>query len=286
MDGSRNLRIGLPSKGRLSEIASELFGQAGIKFRRQSRGLFAKVSGLPIDLVFLRTDDIPTLCAEGAIDMGITGSDLVEEANAEIDVRMRLGMGRCRLAFCVPDDSKIQSAAELDQSRIATSFPTVTRRYLAEREAEAHLVALSGSVEVMIQLGIADAIVDLVETGSTLAANRLRILEEIGSYETVLIQNNRSHDTLTADRVVRRLEGVVIARDYSLLEYNIPRNKLAEAEAITPGFNSPTVNSLEDDQWCSVRVMVKRSDIIESMERLETLGASAIIETPISNCRL
>lgn len=218
--------------------------------------------------------------------MGITGSDLVEEANAEIDVRMRLGMGRCRLAFCVPDDSKIQSAAELDQSRIATSFPTVTRRYLAEREAEAHLVALSGSVEVMIQLGIADAIVDLVETGSTLAANRLRILEEIGSYETVLIQNNRSHDTLTADRVVRRLEGVVIARDYSLLEYNIPKNKLAEAEAITPGFNSPTVNSLEDDQWCSVRVMVKRSDIIESMERLETLRASAIIETPISNCRL
>lgn len=218
--------------------------------------------------------------------MGITGSDLVEEANAEIDVRMRLGMGRCRLAFCVPDDSTIQSAAELDQSRIATSFPTVTRRYLAEREAEAHLVALSGSVEVMIQLGIADAIVDLVETGSTLAANRLRILEEIGSYETVLIQNNRSHDTLTADRVVRRLEGVVIARDYSLLEYNIPKNKLAEAEAITPGFNSPTVNSLEDDQWCSVRVMVKRSDIIESMERLETLGASAIIETPISNCRL
>ncbi|MEC7678485.1 MAG: ATP phosphoribosyltransferase [Planctomycetota bacterium] len=286
MDGSRNLRIGLPSKGRLSEIASELLGQAGIKFRRQSRGLFAKVSGLPIDLVFLRTDDIPTLCAEGAIDMGITGSDLVEEADAKIDVRMRLGMGRCRLAFCVPDDSEIQDAAQLDQSRIATSFPSVTRRYLAERKAEAHLVALSGSVEVMIQLGIADAIVDLVETGSTLAANRLRILEEIGSYETVLIQNNRNHDPATADRVVRRLEGVVIARDYSLLEYNVPRSKLADAEAITPGFNSPTVNALEDEQWCSVRVMVKRGDVIEAMERLEVLGASAIIETPISNCRL
>lgn len=286
MDGSRNLRIGLPSKGRLSEIASELLGQAGIKFRRQSRGLFAKVSGLPIDLVFLRTDDIPTLCAEGAIDMGITGSDLVEEAGADIAVRMRLGMGRCRLAFCVPDDSDIQNASQLDQSRIATSFPAVTRRYLAERQAEAHLVALSGSVEVMIQLGIADAIVDLVETGSTLAANRLRILEEIGTYETVLIQNDRNRDSATADRVVRRLEGVVIARDYSLLEYNIPRAKLADAEEITPGFNSPTVNSLEDEQWCSVRVMVKRKDIIEAMERLEALGASAIIETPISNCRL
>jgi len=218
--------------------------------------------------------------------MGITGSDLVEEAGADIAVRMRLGMGRCRLAFCVPDDSDIQNASQLDQSRIATSFPAVTRRYLAERQAEAHLVALSGSVEVMIQLGIADAIVDLVETGSTLAANRLRILEEIGTYETVLIQNGRNHDSATADRVVRRLEGVVIARDYSLLEYNVPRAKLADAEEITPGFNSPTVNSLEDEQWCSVRVMVKRKDIIEAMERLEALGASAIIETPISNCRL
>ncbi|MDC0295649.1 ATP phosphoribosyltransferase [bacterium] len=286
MDGSRNLRIGLPSKGRLSEIASELLGQAGIKFRRQSRGLFAKVSGLPIDLVFLRTDDIPTLCAEGAIDMGITGSDLVEEAEAEVEVRMRLGMGRCRLAICVPDDAELDSAADLDQSRIATSFPNVTARYLEKHNAKAHLVSLSGSVEVMIQLGIADAIVDLVETGSTLAANRLRVLEDIDSYETVLIQNDRCFDPITADRVVRRLEGVVIARDYSLLEYNVQRSQLADAEAITPGFNSPTVNALEDQDWCSVRVMVKCRDVIDVMESLESLGASAIIETPISNCRL
>lgn len=270
----------------MSEIASELLAQAGLNFRRQSRGLFARVSGLPVDLVFLRTDDIPTLCAEGAIDMGITGSDLVEEADVDIQVRMKLGVGRCRLAICVPDDAALQSAADLDKTRIATSFPNITSRYLASRGAAAHLVSLSGSVEVMIQLGIADAIVDLVETGSTLAANRLRILEEIDAYETVLIQNGQCVDPMTADRVVRRLEGVVIARDYSLLEYNVPRTKLAEAEAITPGFNSPTVNALEDPDWCSVRVMVKRHAVIESMERLETLGASAIIETPISNCRL
>ncbi len=282
----RNLRIGLPSKGRLSEIASELLSQAGLSFRRQSRGLFARVSGLPIDLVFLRTDDIPTLCAEGAIDMGVTGSDLLEEAAADVEVRMKLGVGRCRLAICVPDDAAISGAADLNKARVATSFPQITERYLATYGAAAHLVSLSGSVEVMIQLGIADAIVDLVETGSTLAANRLRILEEIDSYETVLIQNDRCNDRLTADRVVRRLEGVVIARDYSLLEYNVPRAKLAEAEKITPGFNSPTVNALEDENWCSVRVMVKRYDVIDAMERLEALGASAIIETPISNCRL
>ena len=286
LDSGKNLRIGLPSKGRLSDIAGDLLKQAGLSFRRQSRGLFARVSGLPVELIFLRTDDIPTLCAEGAIDMGITGSDLLEESGGSAEVRMRLGVGRCRLAICVPDDANLNSAADLDGKRIATSFPAITERYLAKHQASAHLVSLSGSVEVMIQLGVADAIVDLVETGSTLAANRLRILEEIDSYETVLIQNDRCRDKETADRVVRRLEGVVIARDYSLLEYNVPRSKLEAAEAITPGFNSPTVNTLEDPEWCSVRVMVKRGAVIDAMERLETVGASAVIETPISNCRL
>ena len=286
LDSGNNLRIGLPSKGRLSDIAGDLLKQAGLSFRRQSRGLFARVSGLPVELIFLRTDDIPTLCAEGAIDMGITGSDLLQESGGSAEVRMRLGVGRCRLAICVPDDASLNSAADLDGKSIATSFPAITKRYLAKHQASAHLVALSGSVEVMIQLGVADAIVDLVETGSTLAANRLRILEEIDSYETVLIQNDRCRDTETADRVVRRLEGVVIARDYSLLEYNVPRSKLEAAEAITPGFNSPTVNTLEDPEWCSVRVMVKRGAVIDAMERLETAGASAVIETPISNCRL
>jgi ATP phosphoribosyltransferase len=291
LDSQNNLRIGVPSKGRLSEIAGDLLGQAGLKYRRQNRGLFARVSGLPIDIIFLRTDDIPTLCAEGAIDMGVTGSDLVEEAGlggdgSAVTTRMKLGVGGCRLAICVPDDTSLASAADLDKKRIATSFPTVTTDYLAEHNAKAHLVSLSGSVEVMIGLGVADAIVDLVETGSTLAANRLKILEEIGSYETVLIQGKGCRDPETADRVVRRLEGVVIARDYSLLEYNIPRSKLAEAERITPGFNSPTVNSLEDKDWCSIRVMVRRKEVIDAMEKLESLGASAIMETSISNCRL
>jgi ATP phosphoribosyltransferase len=282
----RNLRIGLPSKGRLSELAGELLRQAGLNFRRQERGLFAKVSGLPVDLTFLRTDDIPTLCAEGAIDMGITGSDLLVESGANVDVRLKLGVGRCRLALCIPDDSDIDSASGLDGLRIATSFPSVTQAYLASHGATARMVTLSGSVEVMIQLGVADAIVDLVETGSTLAANRLRILDEIGNYETVLIQNAHRYDAATADRVVRRLEGVTIARDYSIVEYNVPRSKLAEAETITPGFNSPTVSSLEDPNWCAVRVMIRRNDVINVMERLEQIGAAAILETSLINCRL
>lgn len=280
------LRIGVPSKGRLSELTTELLLQAGLTFRRQERALFARVSGIPADITFLRTDDIPTLCAEGAIDLGITGSDLVAEADAKVDIRMQLGVGRCKLAICVPTASPYQKPADLAGKRVATSFPRTTERFLQQHDAPVHLVDLNGSVEIMISLGVADAIVDLVETGSTLAANQLRILEIIGQYETVLIQSPACRDTQTADRIVRRLEGVVIARDYSLLEYNIPRGKLAAAEAITPGFTSPTVTSLEDPAWCAVRAMVKRSEVIPLMEKLEQLGALAILEFSINNCRL
>ncbi len=283
---TENLRIGIPSKGRLSELATELLNQAGLQFRRQERTLFALVKQLPVDIIFLRTDDIPVLCAEGAIDLGITGSDLVAESEAEVHTRMPLGVGHCRLSLCVPDNSSIKDAEQLHGTRIATSFPNVTKQFLLGHQAQAHLVKLSGSVEIMISLGVADAIVDLVETGSTLAANRLRVLTDIGTYETVLIQNPQRRHADMADRIVKRLEGVVIARDYSLLEYNVPRELLVAAEAITPGFNSPTVSALEDSGWCSVRVMVKRKEVIDTMEKLDAIGASAILETAIGNCRL
>jgi ATP phosphoribosyltransferase len=281
-----HLRIGVPSKGRLSEQAADLLAQAGLRFRRQDRSLFARVSELPVDITFLRTDDIPVLCAEGAIDMGITGSDLLAESGADVDVRLALGVGRCRLALCVSEDSDIHAPGQLSGCRVATSFPQLTQRYLAEHRADVHLVPLSGSVEIMIALGVADAIVDLVETGSTLAANRLRVLTEIGTFETVLIQNRRIDKPQIANRVVRRLEGVVIARSYSLLEYNILKDRLADAEKITPGFDSPTVSQLEDPAWCAVRVMVRRKEVIGVMEQLEAIGASAILETSIANCRL
>jgi len=280
------LRIGVPSKGRLADVAALLLNDAGVSFRRNERSLFARCRGIPAEVIFLRTDDIPVLTAEGAIDLGITGADLVAESGASLVHRLDLGIGSCRLALCVGEDSSVTDARQLAGKRVATSFPRITRQWLAERGVEAHFVELSGSVEIMINLGVADAIVDLVETGSTLAANRLHVLDEIGRYETVLVQNHSVRDAATADRIVRRLEGIVIARNWSLLEYNVPRSRLAEAEKITPGFNSPTVSGLEDPDWCAVRSMVKRGDAHAIMERLEIIGASAIIETQIANCRL
>ncbi len=280
------LRIGVPSKGRLAELAAQLLADAGLSFRRTDRSLFARCKDMPIEVTFLRTDDIPVLVAEGAIGLGITGADLVAESGAELEHRLDLGVGSCRLALCVPDDSTIEDPRQLAGRRVATSFPRITRDWLAKRGVEAHFVELSGSVEVMIALGVADAIVDLVETGSTLAANRLRVLDEIGRYETVLVQDPHiSHPDL-ADRIVRRLEGIVIARSWSLLEYNVPRARLADAERITPGFKSPTVMALEDSAWCAIRAMVRRGEVHSVIERLEAIGAVAMIETRIANCRL
>ena len=281
-----NLRIGIPSKGRLSTLATDLLNQAGLKFRRQDRSLFARVQDMPVDVTFLRTDDIPVLCQEGAIDAGITGSDLIAEGAADVDVLLPLGVGRCRLAVCVPEGSTMATPDDLEGCHIATSFPTITRSYLDSVGVSAHIVELSGSVEVMVALGIADAITDIVETGSTLAANKLRILETMGSFETVLLANHTSPHRDLIDRIRRRLEGVVIAKSYSLLEYNIRRDRLAEAESIAPGFDSPTVSSLEDPAMCSVKVMVPSSKAIDHMEQLEAVGASAILMTDIVNCRL
>ena len=283
---SDNLRLGLPSKGRLADEAAELVSQAGMSFRRRDRDLYARVDEFPIEITFLRTDDIPVLCAEGAIDIGITGSDRVEESGADLITRLPLGFGKCRLAVCVPQDSDAQSPADLAGCRIATSFVHITGKYFAGAKTRIHQIPLSGSVEIMISLGVADAIVDLVQTGGTLAANRLRVMADIGNYETVLIQNRTNRHPDIADRVVRRLEGVLIARSWSMLEYNVPRKNLAEAEGITPGFNSPTISALEDEEWCAVRVMVRRNEVIDAMDRLESIGATAIIETRLANCRL
>src|SRR3954466_2924204 len=272
---TENLRIGIPSKGRLAEMASQLLVEAGLKFRRQDRSLFARVRDMPIEVTFLRTDDIPVLCAEGAIDMGITGGDLIAETGVKLVQRLSLGMGNWKLAICVPEDSGIRKASDLEGRRIATSFPRVTQAYLDRHKISAHVVQLTGSVEVMISLGVADAIVDLVETGSTLAANRLMVFDEIGRYECVLVQNPATKKAQLADRVVRMLEGIVIARSYSLLEYNVPEAKLREAEKITPGFESPTISKWEEAGWFAIRAMVKRSEVIEIMERLDALGATA-----------
>ena len=283
---SENLRIGIPSKGRLAEMASELLIEAGLKFRRQERSLFARVRDMPIEITFLRTDDIPVLCAEGAIDMGITGGDLIDETGVELTTRLRAGHGQLAAGDL---RARGQQASEAGRPR---RLPH--RHELSQRHAEVSRPAQSHRPHRRAhRLGRSDDRArrgrrDCRPGGNRQHAGRQSATVSTSSAATkpCSCRTRRRKHAQLADRVVRRLEGVVIARSYSLLEYNVPEAKLAEAEKITPGFESPTVNKLEEAGWFAVRAMVKRSEVIEIMERLEALGATAILETAITNCRL
>lgn len=281
-------RIAVPSKGRLQEPSEALLKAAGIKYRKRDRSLFSHADGIRAALLFVRPDDIPLLVAEGAADLGLVGQDLVHENGCHDRVlkRLDLGFGFCRLALAARADGPIKSVQDLNGKKVAASMGRSARDYLKRNNVDAQLLEVNGSVEIMVSLGLADAIVDLVESGDTLRDNGLEVLETVAQSQAVLIQSLKPRDPALCDLVVRRLQGVLTAQAYTLLEYNIPRSKLKEAEALTPGYNSPTISACEDTQWLAVKVMVPRKQSIEIMDKLESLGASAILETPMLNCRL
>ena len=283
---TNKIKFAIPSKGRLKDPAIELLKKAGYKFRASGRNLYATCTNADIIFIFVRTDDIPILVNSGVCDLGITGQDLVLEHNVAIQEILPLGFGKCRLCVAVRDSHENTDLSYFHKKNIATSFPTMTTDFFKRNNIDINCIEMSGSVEIMVGLHLAEAIVDIVETGDSLRDNNLKVLCDIGSYETVLIASNEKKHNEEIEKIRRRIEGVIVASQYSLLEYNIPRNKLEQAEKITPGFESPTVSKLEDSEWAAVRVMVKKKEVVQAMDELEELGATAIIETDISNCRL
>ncbi len=280
------IRFAVPSKGRLNEPAVELLKRSGYSFRLSGRNLYATCTSADIVFIFVRADDIPVLVDSGVVDLGITGSDLVAEREATVETLLELGFGRCRLAVAVPEGFEGEALSGLDGRRIATSFPRTTERFFADQGASVKCMEMNGAVEIMVALELADAIVDIVETGDSLRENHLRVLREIGQYQAVLV----AHPSMATDarvlQIRRRLEGILVASRYSILEYNIPARLLKQAETITPGFESPTVSQLDQQGWLAVKVMVEKAQVGAVMDALETLGATAIFETEVRNCRL
>ncbi|MFW5808166.1 MAG: ATP phosphoribosyltransferase [Spirochaetota bacterium] len=287
LNDPNKLKFALPSKGRLKEPAIELLHKAGFKFRAKGRNLYSTCTTDDITFIFVRTDDIPVLVDSGVVDAGITGSDLVLEREAKVEQVMPLGFGLCRLCVAVREECDEQNLAFLSGKTVATSFPRVSERYFSENGVEnVRVVEMNGSVEIMVALGLADAVVDIVETGDSLRDNNLRIFSEIGLYETVMIAGT---DLACDERIIRmrrRIEGILLATQYSILEYNIKKENLGKAEVLTPGYKSPTVSQLEDKNWFAVKVMVKKKDVPLVMDNLEKIGATAVFETEINNCRL
>jgi ATP phosphoribosyltransferase len=279
------IQVGIPSKGRLHEPLVALLKQAGYRFKVDGRSLRIP-AGADTSLVLLRTDDISTLVAAGILDAGISTQDIVEESRAEVAEVIPLDMGHCRIVVAVPENGTVQKPSDLHGKTIATSFPRLAETFFGKHGATPRFVEVGGSCEAMVPLGLAEAIVDITETGNSLRDNGLRILSEIGSYQTVMVARPERVNDPEIRQLARRLQGAMIAQTYRLVEYNIRRERLAEAEKITPGFQAPTVNSLEDSAWCAVRSMVPVKQLGKVMDDLEALGATAILQFAIENCRL
>lgn len=284
---SERLRIAIPSKGRLRDSALSMLERAGLHFRVSGRRLFSVCSETGIRIIFTNTADIPVLVSEGVVDLGITGSDQVLEKGVSVVEHRRLGFGRCRLSVAVHKDAPFRSAADLAGRVVGAKFVRLAREHFERLGVEdVHVIEIQGAVEVMVLLGLVDAIVEIVETGNSLVENDLVELERVLEAEAVLIGGGSSRDEELRDALLRRIDGVLAAARYALLEYNCPSERIDDAVRITPGFSSPTVVPLQDPRWLAVKVLVEKGTTQRAIDALEALGCEAILETELRHARL
>ncbi|TLM83764.1 ATP phosphoribosyltransferase [Pseudarthrobacter sp. NamE5] len=285
------LRVAVPNKGSLSEAASAMLSEAGYRQRRDSRELVMVDPDNDIEFFFLRPRDIAVYVGQGTLDVGITGRDLLLDAEVEAEELLPLGFAASTFRFAGPvgDFAKVE---ELEGKRLATSYDGLLRGYLAERGINARVVRLDGAVESSVRLGVADAIADVVETGNTLKAAGMEIFgEPILKSEAVLIRRTGKGGAAngTAKEIevlIRRLQGVLVARQYVLMDYDIRKELVEQAAALTPGLESPTVSPLRDSDWVAVRSMVPKKETNRIMDELYDLGARAILVSSIHACRI
>ena len=287
MSESTALKIAIPNKGALSEGAVKLLLAAGYRCGRSGRELIVFDHDNNLEFVFLRPRDIALYVGQGIIDAGITGRDLYTDSGAEVCELLGLGFGRSRFCFAAPK-GMVKSIAELDGKRIATSYPELLRRNLEARGMNCPIVRLDGAVEISVKLGVADAIADVVESGSTLREAGLEIIgDAMLNSEAVLIGGSDAiaeHPVIV--RLIGRIQGIQVASNYVIIEYDIERSKLEEGCRITPGLEAPTISPLSNPDWVAVKAMASKKDYNRIMDELHALGARAVIVTEICSCRL
>jgi len=285
-DPSALLRIALPNKGSLSQPAAEMLREAGYRQRTDSRELTLTDAENGVEFFFLRPRDIALYVGEGTLDLGITGRDLLLDSKAKAEEVMALGFGSSRFRFAARPGTA-SMLEDLTGKRIATSYAGVVRSYLEERGIDATVTRLDGAVETSIQLGVADVIADVVETGSTMRQAGLAVFGDVILASEAVLVTRAGADRLGGVEVFRRrIEGVMVARSYVMMDYDIPTTAVAAAVELTPGIESPTVAPLHRDGWSAVRVMVPRSGSQRLMDELYDLGARGILVTDIHACRL
>jgi ATP phosphoribosyltransferase len=279
------LRIAVPNKGSLSDTAAQMLYEAGYTGRRDPRELVVADPRNGVEFFYLRPRDIATYVGSGALDVGITGRDLLLDSGSEAGEIEPLGFGDSTFRFAAPTGGRFAELADLEGVRVATSYPGLVGDFLAEHGVTSKLVKLDGAVESAVRLGVADAVADVVSTGGTLRKAGLEIFGPvILESEAVLISSGTEQPG--TQTLVRRLQGVLVARRYVLLDYDVPVAHLERATAVAPGFESPTVSPLHDPEWVAVRVMIPRTDMNHVMDELYAIGARAILVSAIHAARL
>ncbi|AQZ61046.1 ATP phosphoribosyltransferase [[Actinomadura] parvosata subsp. kistnae] len=280
------LRLAVPNKGSLSEAAQAMLKEAGYRSRRDSKELVVVDDANGWELFFLRPRDIAVYVGEGTLDVGITGRDMLIDSGAAVEEIMPLGFGASTFRLAAAAGT-MSSVHDLDGRRIATSYAGLLDKYLSDQGVDARVIKLDGAVETAIRLGVADAVADVVETGTTLRNVGLEVFgDPIMKSEAVLIKRQSAPDTPGVDQLVRRFQGVVQARDFVMMDYDIRAERIEEAIALTPGMEGPTVSPLHREGWVAVRAMVRRKNHQQVMDQLWDIGARAILVTDIYACRL
>ena len=277
------LRIAVQSKGRLFEDTMNLLAEADIKINAGKRTLLVQSSNFPLEVLYLRDDDIPQSVAGGVADIGVVGENEFAERGEDADIVSRLGFSRCRLSLAIPKDIDYPGPEWFNGRKIATSYPVILRRFMEEKGIKADIHVITGSVEISPGIGLADGIFDIVSSGSTLVSNNLREVEVVMRSEALLIGNKRLDEDKRRilQDMLFRFEAVRNAEDKKYVRMNAPKARLQEIIDVLPGLKSPTVIPLADDEWCSVHTVLDQKRFWEIIGRLKEIGAQGILVTPI-----
>lgn len=277
------LKIAIQKKGRLSEKSIQLLRDAGIQFSQSSRKLKAESSNFPLEILFLRDDDIPHYVSQGVADIGIVGQNEVWEQDKEVEPIRELGFAKCKMALAIPKDVKYPGLSFFDGKTVATSYPTILKSFFEEKNLKVNIEEIGGSVEIATGIGLAAGIFDIISTGSTLLMNGLKPVEEVKSSEAVLIASPTRSQNIQAliEALQFRINAVQQAQQNKYILLNAPENRLAEIQELLPGMKSPTILPLVKEGWCSLHSVVNENDFWNVIDQLKNLGAEGILVVPI-----
>lgn len=282
---SKNLKLAIQKEGRLTDETLDFLRKSGLEFESYKQRLFSTCKNFPLEILYLRDDDIPDYVASGTVDLGILGQNILYEERPKVRKLLNLRFGSCSLIIAVPKESTINNIKDLADKTIATTYPQSVKYFFKKNKVQIEILRIKGSVEIAPALGVAQAIADLTSTGSTLALNDLRILTKIYESEAVLIANKKilasTSKKIILDKLLIRFKAVLSAKNYKYVMMNAPQKLLPKLKKIVPGLKSPTVSPLAKEGWISIQVVVKEDVFWQTIEKLKALGVSGIIVLPI-----